>query len=148
MNNNYKVIQLTNNNVGAVAADEYMPLGIVTRKISNGRSCPTPFNVTYSGSDTLELTECGYYRITYNASLVAEASGLVTLNLMAGGESVYSVSATATADGTVNLTLPYEVRVFTNCPSTPVNCPLLLQVQLETTGVTGGTSNLIAEKVY
>lgn len=146
--NSYKMIQITNNNVGAVAADGYMPFGAVTRKIANGQSCPTPFYVTTSGADIIELTEPGYYRVTYNASVIAGTAGIVSLTLVAGGNEVYTASATAASGDTVNLTLPYEVRVFTNCDSVPTNCPLAVQIELGDVAITGGTANIIIEKVY
>jgi hypothetical protein len=145
---NYKVIQLTNTAVGAVAVDEFLPLGVVTRKIQSGdNSCPT-FNVTTTGANLVYLNEPGYYNITYSASLIAGAAGILTITLTSGGTEIYSVSSTATADGTVNVTLPYQVRVYKNCPNTPPTCPMPVQVQLSGVAVTGGTSNLLVEKVY
>lgn len=146
--NSYKMIQMTNNNVGAVAANGYMPFGVVTRKIANGQNCPTPFYVTTSGADIIELTEPGYYRVTYSASVIAGAAGIIGLTLVTEGNDVYTVSETAAAGDTVNLTLPYEVRVFTNCDSVPTNCPLAVQIQLGDAAITGGTANIIIEKVY
>ena len=64
-----------------------------------------------------------------------------------GGAEVYSVQATAIADGYVNLTLPYVVRAFANCGSLPTNLPLNVQLRLDTTAVTAGTGNLIVEKM-
>ena len=64
-----------------------------------------------------------------------------------GGAEVYSVQATAAADGYVNLTLPYVVRAFANCGSLPTNLPLNVQLRLDTTAVTAGTGNLIVEKM-
>ena len=64
-----------------------------------------------------------------------------------GGAEVYSVQATAAADGYVNLTLPYVVRAFANCGSLPTNLPLNVQLRLDTTTVTAGTGNLIVEKM-
>ena len=64
-----------------------------------------------------------------------------------GGAEVYSVQATAAADGYVNLTLPYEMRAFANCGSMSTNLPLNIQVRLDTTAATAGTGNLIVEKM-
>jgi hypothetical protein len=43
--------------------------------------------------------------------------------MKSNGVSKYAVSATATANGTVNLTLPYELYVPCNCASAPINVP-------------------------
>ena len=93
-----------------------MPFGITTVRypfdISN---CYPTYTVTSSTSDTLLINRAGTYRFIYNASVVAEAAGLVTLTLKVNGVTQYEVSATATAAGTVNLTLPYEIYVPCNC---------------------------------
>ena len=43
---NYRVLQLTNSAVGAVAVDGYMPFGTITRKICCGRGDVRTFEVT------------------------------------------------------------------------------------------------------
>ena len=146
---NYRVLQLTNKTIGAVATNEFMPYGIITRKICYGKTNGGTFSVTTTGADTIYLQEAGNYRISYSASLVAAAVGDVTISLIANGVNVYEVTETIAAVGdTVNLTLPYEVRVCPNSCAVPTNCPMSIQVQLNGVAITSGTSNILVEKVY
>jgi hypothetical protein len=145
----YRVLQMTNETIGEVAVDGYIPFGKVTRRIQeNCGNCST-FNVTTSQADIVYLNETGNYNVTYSASLVAGAVGEVSVALMVNGVQVYEVGATATAIGDVlNITLPYQVRVCPNCSGAPNNCPVTIQVQLTGVAVTGGQSNVIFERVY
>ena len=148
----YKLIQLTNNNVGAITADSLMPLGNITRRINSACDCPT-FQVASSTADTLYINEPGYYKITYSSTLTASAAGLMSISLLVNQNSVYTVSEDATAaEDVVNLTLPYVVRVCPNSCSTPTNCPMAIQFKLGevATGITPNpsTTNLIVERVY
>jgi hypothetical protein len=113
---NARILQLTNSAIGAVAIDQNLPLGVITVRypfdISN---CYPTYTITSSTSDTLVINKSGTYKFIYNASVVAGAAGEVTFILKVNGVQQYTVSATATADGTVNLTIPYEVYVPCNC---------------------------------
>lgn len=142
---NYRIIELQNNAIGSQAVNALLPLGTVTRRISTTTGQGVPFDLTTSGTHTVNLTSKGYYKVAYSASLTVENAGQVTLTLIAGGSAVYSVTATAAAGDTVNLTMIKEVRVFANCQSCPTNCPLPIQIQLTGTAITGGTSNLIVD---
>jgi hypothetical protein len=144
----YKLIQLTNATVGAVAENSYMPFGQITRRIQASDDCYNTFDVTTSGSNLIYINEPGYYDITYSASVIAEAAGIVTLSVVANGTTIYSVGATAAAGDTVNLTIPYIARVYKNCPSAPLNCPMSIQILLSGVAITGGTSNLLIEKTF
>lgn len=147
----YKMIQLTNSPAtpfGAVAINGLVPLGTITHRL-NCNSCNQPtFTVTTSGANTVSINDAGYYRISYSASVVATAAGLVTLNLVQNGVVVYSVSQTAGAAGdTVNLSFVYEVRALPNFGAVLPNLPLNLQiVNAGATALTSGTSNLVVEK--
>ena len=145
---NYKVIQLTNSAIGAVGANTMLPLGTITRKIQSSNNCCSTFNVTTTDSNIIYLNEPGYYRITYSGSVIAGAAGVVDISIIANSDSVYTASATAAEGDTVNITIPYEVRVSKNCCASPTNCPMSIQIQLGDTAITGGTSNLLIEKVY
>jgi hypothetical protein len=144
---NAKILQLTNSTIGAIAVNGNMPLGVTTVvypfDLSN---CFPTYTVTSSTSDTLVINKSGTYKFVYNASVVATAAGEVTLGLVVNGVTKYSVSATATADGTVNLTIPYEIYVPCNCASSPNNVPTYIQVQNTGVALTSGTSNLIVSK--
>ena len=114
---NYRVIQLTNNNLPAVSANENLPLGGITRSIrpKNG-CCPT---------------------MTVSASLVIN------------GTALYTASASAAAVGdVVNLSFVYQTKVCPCCGGTPVSCPANVRISLGDGAVTGGTSNLLIERVY
>ena len=143
----YKQIQLTNQKVGAVAVDEAMPLGLVTRRINAPAPTCTTFQLASSNADTLYLNEPGFYKVTYSASLTAGAVGDLTLSLTGNGTTFYTVQETVAADDIYNFTLPYTVRVCSNCNATPTTCPMALQVVLGGVAVTGTSSNLIVEKI-
>lgn len=145
----YRVLQLTNQTVGEVAADAFIPYGKITRQIQdNYCGCPT-FNVTTSQADTVYLNEIGNYDITYSASLIADAIGEVSVALIVNGTQVYEVGATVAAVGdVVNITMPYQVRVCPNCAGAPNSCPVAIQIQLTGVAITGGQSNMLIERVY
>ena len=145
----YKVLQLTNNAIGGVTAESYMPLGNITRRISSGNTTCGTFNVSTTGANTVTLNEPGNYRISYSGSLTASAAGEITISLITNGTNVYSVTSTAAAaEDVVNLTLPYEVRVCPNTCCNPTNCPMTIQFELTGTDITAGTSNVLIERVY
>ena len=145
----YRVLQLTNQTVGAVAVNGYMPFGKITRRVQESCGNCTTFNVTTSQADIVYLNEIGNYNVDYSASLIAGAIGEVSVSLIVNGVQVYEVGATATAiDDVVNVTLPYQVRVCPNCAGAPNNCPMAIQIQLTGVAVTGGQSNLRIERVH
>ena len=143
-----KVLQLTNRNILAVAADGYMPLGITTVKYQlENCNCPQVFTVTSSASDNLVINRGGTYRLDYNASLMTSAAGTVTLNVFVNGVSMYTVSATAAAaSDLLNITIPLDIYIPCNCNSIPNSVPANIQIQNTGIALTGGTSNLIITK--
>ena len=146
---NYRMIQLTNKNIPAVAANALIPLGNVTRRVCPRTNCCQTFEVTTSGADTVNITEQGYYRVVYNISAIAAAAGLVTVSLNIGGNSVLTASATASAEGdTVNITIPFMIRAFGNCASVPVNLPLSVQIANTGVALTSASSDLLIERTY
>jgi hypothetical protein len=144
----YKQIQLTNTSVGDVAINAYMPLGRVTRRINAPFNCCNTFTVTTSDADTVVLNDVGFYKITYSLTATAAAAGEVTIALVTNGTSIYTVSQ-AVVDETsgVNLTIPYTIRVCSNCSATPDNVPVSVQIQNTGIALTGATSNIIIEKI-
>lgn len=139
---NYRVIELQNDNIGAVAVNGFMPLGRVTRRISTNTGSGVPFEISTSGADTVQLTNKGYYNVLYSASLAVSAAGTVQVALIANGVELYNVTESAAGAGAVNLTLSKVVRVFANCAANSTNCPVDLQIQLKGSAITGGTSTL------
>lgn len=146
--NKYRVIQLTNSAIGAVAVTNFMPLGKVTRRITRCEANVSTFTTTTSGVNIVNINECGNYDITYNLSGIAAAAGVLIATLVVNGVNVYSASATAAAGATVNVTIPYQIRVLPNCAANPTNVPTDVQIQLNGVGITGGTSNFKIERVY
>lgn len=144
----YRVLQATNNNVGAVAVGENMPFGGITRRIQGGNECCNTFNLTTSGADTIVINECGNYNVVYNASLEAGAAGDLSIALNINGTAVYTSTVTATEGGTANVTIPYQIRVRPNCTGFPFNVPANITIVLGGVAVTGGTSNVLVERVY
>lgn len=144
---NYRLIQLTNNNIPAVAVDTNMPLGTITRRVACNRCEPT-FVVSSSSVDTITINEEGYYKVAYNGALVATDAGVVELTLVVNGVNTYVVGETAVAGATVNVTLDYVVRVFKRCDDIATNNPMTIQVESTGVALTSGTSNIIVERVY
>lgn len=142
---NYRIIEMQNTAIGAVAANGVMPFGKVTRRIATSTGNGVPFQIGSSGADIIQLTTKGYYRVTYNASLTVGAASDITLVLLANGTPVYSITNHVTAAGTYNLHFVKEVRVFANCQACPTNCPMDIQIQNAGAAITGGTSNIIID---
>lgn len=144
---NYRLLQLTNNNVPEVAENINMPLGTITRRVTCNKFEPT-FVVSTSNVDTVTINEEGYYKITYNAALIATAAGDVEMTLVINGTNTYSVSETATAAGIVNVDLDFVTRVFRRSDDIATNNPMSIQIKSTGVALTGGTSNFIVERVY
>ena len=148
--NKFRIIQLTNLSVGAVPVNTYMPLGVITRRI-NGK-CEENENRTFSvsstGTNIVTINECGYYKVLYSASVVASAAGIVTLSLQLNSSTVYTVSTTAAEGDTVNLTLPFEIRVLPNCQGVANNVPVNVRILSSGVALTDGNTNLIVERNY
>lgn len=146
---NYRVIQLTNNNLPAVSANENLPLGGITRSIRPKNGCCPTMTVSTSQADTVTLNENGNYNISYTASLIAEAAGIISASMVINGTTLYTASASAAAVGdVVNLSFVYQTKVCPCCGGTPVSCPANVRISLGDGAVTGGTSNLLIERVY
>lgn len=142
----FKMLQLTNNNIGAVAANALVPLGTITRRIDCSNNMST-FSVTSSNTDTITINEAGYYEISYSISEVATNAGITTVTLIINGVDTYTVGATATAGGTLNLTLPYTTRVFNRCDNIATNNPMTIQFRTNA-ALTSATANVIVKKIY
>jgi hypothetical protein len=147
----YKLIQLTNTNIGEIEAESFLPLGKVTRRLNANCNLDTPFQVASSNSDIIYITEPGYYKVTYSISLAAAAAGVAAVNLVVNDTAVYTVSETiAAANDVTDLTIVYVIRVCPNCCGSPYNCPAALQLQLgdvASSATVDSTANLIIEKL-
>lgn len=152
----YKLIQLTNppaTPFGAVATGALVPLGTTTAKVNCGCDNQPNLSVSTTGANTVNInSNCacrvGTYKVTYNASVVATAAGLVTLNLLQNGVVVATASETASAAGnTVNLSLTYILRNFATYINGFNTGNTTLQISNAGGALTSGTSNLIVEQV-
>lgn len=147
--NGYRLLQLTNNNIGAVAAATILPLGVTSRKIACQSTCTPTFEVTTTANNVAYINEPGYYKVTYEASLTAAAAGNVVVNLEANNAVVNTATVTAAAAGTVGISIAFMLRVLNNCCNgATVNTPMVIQLRnASAIALTGGNSNLILEKV-
>ena len=142
-----KLIQMTNNNIGVVPTNSFIPLGTVTRRVDCG-NCNSAFVVSSSNADTITINEEGYYKITYSITDIATAVGLNSLTLVVNGVDTYTVGETvAVAGDAINLTLPYVVRVFRRCDNVATNNPMTIQVRADE-AITSATANIIIERLY
>ncbi len=129
---------------GAVAAGGILPLG---NEVTSSRrcGCGRALVPTTTGNNVVNVYQNGVYTFLFNGSLVATAAGVITVNAVVNGVVVASSSQTAGAAGdTVNITLPYTLRVF-RCPSGQYPT----QVQYTVTGgaLTNATSSLTAIQI-
>lgn len=143
MNDCYRLIQLTNGVVGAVAANAAMPLGIPTRRIMRNTTCIPTFVVTTGANTAVEISEAGIYTFTYTGSLTVGEAGDIVLQLVYNGVVANTVTVTAAAAGTYSVNLSFVVRVLGNCCSGQQNLPAIIQIRNTGVALTGGTSNLI-----
>jgi hypothetical protein len=148
---NYKLIQLTNNNIGTITANSFLPVGLITRRINASAANCSTFQIASSTSDTIYLNEPGSYKISYVGNFSAGAVGDFAISLVANNDTVFTSQETAAAaDDYVNIALSYVVRVCPNCCSAPATCPMSIQFQLgdvATSATEISTANLIIEKV-
>lgn len=71
------------------------------------------------GTPTFTLTRSGYYFITFDGVVTADAAGTVTVELLNGADSVPgAIASTAlAADGIATLNFTTIVRVLPSCPA-------------------------------
>lgn len=145
-NSSYRLIQLTNANIGAVAVNNIIPIGIMTRQIKRDNACTPTFDVTTSVNNAVYVQEAGFYKITYTGYLTVGAAGSIVVQLQINGVTMATATVSVAAAGTYLVSLVFVTRAFNNC-NTAVNLPLLIQLNNAGIALTGGTSNLIIERV-
>ena len=147
--NGYRLLQLTNNNIGPVAAAAVLPIGVMSRKIACQSSCTPTFEVSTTANNVAYINEPGYYKVTYEGSLIAAAAGNVVVNLEVNGAIVNTATVTAAAAGTVGISIAFIVRVLNNCCNgAAINTPAIIQFRnASAIALTGGNSNVLIEKV-
>lgn len=143
----FQFIQLTNQNVGAVAQGGLVPLGSVTRRYACGGCNPPVLTASTTGNNTVTINEAGFYEVQYTLSGVFGGTGAATINLLQDGATLLTATETVTAAGdTENITLTYIVRVLPACASV-ANVPSTIQVLLTANTLTAGVSNMIVRKI-
>lgn len=87
----------------AVAVDGVIPLGSLIRRYG----CDVAFN-----GNAVNITGAGYYDVGASVTVTPAAAGTVTVTLYKDGVAVpgATASATAAANGTVDLSIPALVR--------------------------------------
>lgn len=148
MSNNYRLLQLSNAEVGAVAANARIPLGIPTRQIKRSTTCTPTFEVTTSVNNAVYINEAGFYKITYQGFLTVAAAGNIVVQLLVGGVVAATATVTASGAGTFPVTITFVVRALNNCCGNVSNLPMLIQLNNAGVAITGGTSTLIIERTY
>lgn len=142
-----RLIQLTNATVGAVATATLLPVGIMTRRIMRSSDCEPTFLVATSANNSVYIQEEGFYKITYVGYLTAAAAGNIVVQLQINGVTQQTATVTATAAGTFPVILTFVTRVLPNCCSNSTNTPVLVQLNNNGVALTGGTSNLLIERI-
>lgn len=143
----YRLLQLTNSNLGAVAEDAMIPVGIMTRQVTQGSKCQPTFAVTTSANNALYINEEGFYKITYTAYVTVAAAGTIEIELQINGTTMQTATVTVAAAGTYLVSFVFMTRAYCNCNNGPSNLPVLIQLENTGLALTGGTSNLILERV-
>lgn len=142
----YRLLQLTNNTVGPVAAATVLPIGVTSRKIACASKCTPTFEITTTANNVAYINEPGFYKITYTGYLTAGAAGNVVVNLEINNAIVAVATVTATAAGTVPVSITYVTRVLNSCCNNPATVQAL-QFRNAGIAITGGTSTVIIERV-
>lgn len=102
-----------------------------------------------AGTTPAVLQKAGLYLVTVNANLLGTAAGPVTLQLLNNNNAIAGASATVTtADATeYTASITTVIEVPCSCPCTPIANNVSLQLQVQTTGVTVNSVDLVAVKL-
>lgn len=141
---NWRLIELTNGNIGAVPVGSLLPIGAITRKVAQEPRCTPTFEVGTTQNNVITVSEYGIYNVEYTGTLVAGAAGVLTLSLLADGVAIATRSATVTADGSFIFALSKEIRVLKNCCNNVI--PITLALQISGVAITGGNGTLILKR--
>ena len=145
MCNAWRLIELTNGNIGPVAVDALVPLGSVTRKVAREPRCTPTFSVDTTANNVVTIDEHGIYNVEYTGTLVAAAAGTLTLNLLQNNTAVATRSITVAVGDSVNVALSKEIRVYRNC-CCQQNMPIQLALSITGVAITGGNGTLIVNR--
>ena len=145
MCNAWRLIELTNGNIGPVAVDALVPLGSVTRKVAREPRCTPTFSVDTTANNVVTIDEHGIYNVEYTGTLVAAAAGTLTLNLLQNNTAIATRSITVTAGDSVNLAISKEIRVYRNC-CCQQNMPIQWALSITGVAIPGGNDPLIINR--
>lgn len=147
MDDNYRLLQLVNTAIGAVAVGSAIPLGVQNRSVETVPNCQNTFTVTTTANNVVYIKEAGLYKITYTAYLTVGGAGDIIVNLQVNGVTVQTATVTVAAAGTYLVVFTYITSTYVTLP---VNAPLAVNVQLGPTSiaVTGGSSVMQFERTY
>lgn len=146
-NCSYRLLQVTNASLGPIGVGSLIPFGVMTRQVKRSSSCTPTFELTTSVNNSLYINEAGFYKINYQAYVTVAAAGNVVLQLQLNGVTVQTATVTVPGAGTFLVSLTFITRVLNNCCSNVTNIPMLMQILNSGIALTGGTSNLIVERV-
>ena len=147
MNGVYRLLQLVNTAIGAVAVGSAIPLGVQNQSVETVPNCQNTFVVTTTANNVVYVKEAGLYKVAYTAYLTVGGAGDIIVNLQVNGVTVQTATVTVAAAGTYLVTFTYVTSTYKAVPN---NAPLAVNVQLGSTSVavTGGSSVMQVERVY
>lgn len=102
-----------------------------------------------AGTTPAVLQKPGLYLVTVNTNLLGTAAGAVTLQLLNNNNEIPGASATVTTADATNYTasITTVVEVPCTCPCMPTANNVSLQLQVQTTGVTVNSADLVVVKL-
>lgn len=141
---NWRLIELTNGNIGAVSDGALLPIGAITRKVAREPRCTPTFEVGTTLNNVVTVSECGIYNVSYTGTLIAGAAGTLALSLLADGVVVATRSATVASGDSAIFALSKEIRVPTSCCNGTT--PVTLALQISGVAITGGNGTMIVNR--
>ena len=147
MNKCYRLLQLTNYDLGPVAVGAYIPVGTMTREVRAGSQCNDTFIVTTSNNNSIYINEQGFYKIAYTGYLEVAVAGDIVVELQISGVTLRTATVTAPAAGTYLVSFDFVTRALKDCCNN-VNTQLLVRLLNSGIAITDGEANLVIERVY
>lgn len=145
MCNNWRLIELTNGTIGAVAAGSLLPLGAITRKVAREPRCTPTFEVDTTANNVILISEPGIYNVTYTGTLIAGAAGILGLNLLQNNDTLVTRTATVAEGDSAIFSLSKEIRVYRDC-CRQQTIPIQLALSISGVAITGGNGTLIINR--
>lgn len=143
MCDDWRLIELTNGDIGAVSAGGLIPLGAVTRRVSKEPKCTPTFEVGTTANNVVTISEPGIYNVIYTGSLIAGAAGNLSLNLLVDGDISVTRTSTAAESSSMIYALAKEIRVRSSCCN---GSPVTIALSISGIAITGGNGSLIISR--